>query len=81
MSIKEQVRQLWKQCFSDSDEFIELYFRMRYTDELNSYIESDGKVVAALQRLPYPMTCGERSYQLLIFLEACTIQLIEIKES
>lgn len=55
MSIKEQVRQLWKLCFTDSDEFVELYFRMRYTDELNSYIEVGGKVVAALQRLPYPM--------------------------
>lgn len=56
MSIKEQVRQLWKQCFDDSDEFIDLYFRMRYTDDINSYIEEDGKVVAALQRIPYPMT-------------------------
>lgn len=58
MSIKEQVRQLWKQCFNDSDEFIELYFRMRYTDNINSYIEEDGKVIAALQRIPYPVTCG-----------------------
>lgn len=72
MSIKEQVRQLWKQCFSDSDEFIELYFRMRYTDELNSYIESDGKVVAALQRLPYPMTCGEKVLSTSYISGACT---------
>lgn len=56
MTIKEQVRQLWKLSFTDSDEFVELYFRMRYTDERNSYVETDGRVIAALQRIPYPMT-------------------------
>lgn len=57
MSMREQVRQLWKMCFHDTDDFIELYFRMRYADEINSAIEMDGQVVAALQRIPYPMTC------------------------
>lgn len=72
MSIKEQVRQLWKLCFADSDEFIELYFRMRYTDELNSFIETGGKVVAALQRLPYPMKYGETIIPTSYISGACT---------
>ena len=52
MTIKEQVKVLWKQCFHDSDEFIDFYFQRRYTDDLNSYAEADGRVIAALQRIP-----------------------------
>lgn len=60
MSIKEQVRQLWKTCFDDDDAFIDLYFRLRYTDKINKVIEEDGKVISALQMIPYPMTfCGQ----------------------
>ena len=72
MSIKEQVRQLWKQCFNDSEAFIDLYFRMRYTDNINSYIEEDGKVVAALQRIPYPMTYGGNVLSVGYISGACT---------
>lgn len=51
---------MWKLCFDDSEEFVELYFRLRYTDEVNVAVECDGKVVSALQMLPYPMTfCGK----------------------
>lgn len=58
--MKEEVKALWKLCFDDSDEFIDLYFKMRYKDELNMAIREEGKVIAALQMLPYPMTfCGD----------------------
>ena len=30
MMIKEQVKALWKVCFDDSEEFVEMYFRLRY---------------------------------------------------
>ena len=33
--IKEQVKSLWKLCFDDSEAFIELYFRLRYNNEVN----------------------------------------------
>lgn len=60
MIIKEQVKALWKICFEDSEEFVDMYFRLRYKTEVNVAIQSGDKVISALQMLPYPMTfCGE----------------------
>lgn len=57
--IKEQVKSLWQLCFDDSEEFVEMYFRLRYNNEVNVAIESGNEVIAALQMIPYPMTfCG-----------------------
>ena len=58
MSLKEQTRQLWKQCFDDSEAFIDLYFGRRYSDAINHVRQVDGQVVAALQAVPYDMTFG-----------------------
>lgn len=60
MTTKDEVKTLWKLCFNDSDEFTDLYFKMRYKDEVNRVIREDGKIISALQMIPYPMTfCGE----------------------
>lgn len=57
--MREKVKALWKLCFDDSEEFVEMYFRLRYNNKVNIAIESGDKVIAALQMLPYPMTfCG-----------------------
>ncbi len=57
--MREKVRKLWKLCFSDSKEFVDMYFHLRYNSEVNVAIESGDEVIAALQMLPYPMTfCG-----------------------
>lgn len=51
---------MWKRCFADSDEFIDLYFSRRYSDAINMAVHEDGKIISALQMVPYPMTfCGE----------------------
>lgn len=56
----EEVKSLWKLCFDDSDEFIELYFAQKYKDEYNMSIYDGGRMISALQMLPYPMTfCNE----------------------
>lgn len=52
----EATQALWKLCFEDSKEFTELYFNLRYKDEINNAIYEDGQMVAALQMIPYPMT-------------------------
>lgn len=58
--MKEEVRKLWNLCFGDNEEFTELYFSRRYNEEVNLAIQEEGKVISALQILPYPMTfCGE----------------------
>ncbi len=57
--MREKVRKLWKLCFDDSNEFVDMYFRLRYNNDVNVAIESGDEVIAALQMLPYPMTfCG-----------------------
>ncbi len=54
--IKQQTRQLWKTCFNDSDEFLDIYFEEKYTDECNFTLRPDGCVRAAMQFLPYRAT-------------------------
>nr|MBP9507871.1 GNAT family N-acetyltransferase [Bacteroides sp.] len=57
---KKAIKALWKQCFNDSDDFIDLYFDLRYNNEVNIDLESGKDIIAAMQLLPYPMTfCGE----------------------
>lgn len=54
--MREKVKALWRLCFDDNDEFVDMYFRLRYNSEVNIAIESGDEVIAALQMLPYPMT-------------------------
>src|SRR5574344_255754 len=53
---KEETRDLWRHCFSDSEEFVELYFRRRFTEDRNQALWEGDRVVASLQRIPYSMT-------------------------
>lgn len=53
---KEQVKSLWKRCFHDSEAFVDFYFAERYNDAVSRTLYSEGKVVSALQAIPYPMT-------------------------
>ena len=54
--MREKVKKLWKLCFNDNDEFVDMYFSLRYNSEVNVAIESGDEVIAALQMLPYPIT-------------------------
>ena len=54
--MREKVKKLWKLCFNDNDEFVDMYFNLRYNSEVNVAIESGDEVIAALQMLPYPIT-------------------------
>lgn len=54
--IKQQTRDLWRTCFNDPEEFLDIYFADKYTDNKNLTVCQDGKVVAATQLLPYRMT-------------------------
>ena len=70
--MKERIKALWKLCFNDSDAFIDMYFRLRYSNEINVAIESGNEVISALQMIPYPMTfCGE-TIQTAYISGACT---------
>lgn len=49
------VRQMWKICFEDSDEFMDLYFSRKYKNSDTLLYIEDGVAVASLQMLPYDM--------------------------
>lgn len=53
---KEAIKRLWKRCFDDCDAFVDLYFELRYSEEVNIALTDGEEVIAALQTLPYPMT-------------------------
>ncbi len=53
-----ETRHLWERSFADPKTFIDLYFREKYRKERNEVIVRDGRVVSALQKLPYPLTYG-----------------------
>lgn len=58
--MREKVKNLWKLCFNDSEAFTDLYFRLRYDNDINLTIRSGEEVIAAMQLLPYPMSfCGK----------------------
>lgn len=50
------VRQMWKICFDDTDDFLDILFKYKYKNE-NTLIYFEGdKAVASLQMLPYTIT-------------------------
>lgn len=56
---KEQIRTLWQKCFDDREDFVAFYFDRVYEDVNAMSLEKEGRVVSALQMIPYTMTwCG-----------------------
>lgn len=52
--IKAQVRGLWRTCFpKDSEEFLDIYFEDRYSDDVTVTVRENARVVAATQVLPF----------------------------
>lgn len=70
--IREKVKDLWKLCFNDSEEFTEMYFHLRYNNDTNIAIQSGEAVIAALQMLPYPMTFEGKDIHTSYISGACT---------
>ena len=60
--IREKVKNLWKLCFNDSEEFTELYFRLRYNNDINIAIQSGEEVIAALQMFALSYDVRRRRY-------------------
>ena len=70
--LKKETRALWEQCFTDSEAFNDLYFSLRYTEERNRVILHEGKPIAALQLLPYPLKFGQTTLATRYISGACT---------
>ena len=70
--VRFETRHLWERSFADPKTFIDLYFREKYRKERNETIVRDGRVVSALQKLPYPLTYGGRMIPASYISGACT---------
>lgn len=53
MSKKDDVRHLWRECFKDSDEYLDMYFDRIYSDTDAMTISVDGRTVSSLLSQPY----------------------------
>ncbi|HBU45953.1 MAG TPA: GNAT family N-acetyltransferase, partial [Porphyromonadaceae bacterium] len=49
---RQQVYDMWKTVFGDSDEYMEIYFREKYRNENTLIYFESGKAVSSLQMLP-----------------------------
>ena len=73
MNKKQQVKDLWRTCFGDSEAFIDLYFDRVYQDDNTLTIERNGQIVSALQMLPYTMTYFGTEISVAYISGACTV--------
>ena len=56
-AIRQECAQLWLDTFHDPEEYVQTYFSRIYRSEDNVCIKSGGKVIAALQTIPFTMVC------------------------
>lgn len=70
--IKEDTKELWKLCFNDTEEFVDLYFNSKYKDDINMTAYDGTQLIAALQMLPYPMTYCDQIISTSYISGACT---------
>lgn len=68
----EDVRRIWKLCFSDSPEFVDFYFQRRYRETQNQARYDEEGIVCALQRIPYEMTFAGIPLPIAYVSGACT---------
>lgn len=50
-----EIKNLWKECFHDSDDYLNRFFCYNQPQESALYIEQDHHVVSSLQMLPYTL--------------------------
>ncbi|MDD4516453.1 GNAT family N-acetyltransferase [Massilibacteroides sp.] len=57
---RQGTEELWRVCFGDTEEFIRLFFDNVYQNDSTLVIEKQGRIVAALQLLPYTMLLEDK---------------------
>ncbi len=71
--MKQEVMDLWRLCFEDTEEFIRFYFSKKYKEENTLvYRDKQGDVIAALQMPLYPITFAGTLVQAGYISGACT---------
>jgi predicted acetyltransferase len=67
------IRQMWKDCFDDTDKFVNFYFEKKYTHENTLVYFEENKPVASLQMLPYTITFYGAEIPVSYFSGLCTL--------
>jgi predicted acetyltransferase len=70
---REAVRAMWKTCFGDPDDYMDIYFRHKYRDEQTLVYFDEGRAVASLQMLPYSFTFHGSKIPVLYLSGVCTL--------
>lgn len=70
---KEEVMKLWRHCFDDSEDFVQLYFRDKYEDENALVYTENGKALSACLMLPYSLKWLDRLWGASYISGACTL--------
>lgn len=73
MDKKQQLIDLWRASFDDDEAFISLFFDRVYDKEHVLTIEKEGRIVSALQMLPYTMTYYGTEISVCYVYAACTL--------
>lgn len=65
--------EMWRLCFDDSEEFIQLFFDRIYQEENALTIEVNGQIVSSLHIIPYQMTFCDDIASVAYIAGACTL--------
>jgi len=72
MNKKQKLIELWRLCFEDTEDFIQLFFDRIYKGENALIIEVDGEIVSALHMIPYTMGFCNSELTVSYIAGACT---------
>ena len=70
---REEMLSLWQTTFQDSDEFADMFFSRVYKPENALVIKQDGKIVSALQMIPYEIKNGDEIIPSAYICGVCTL--------
>ena len=70
---RQQVYDMWKTVFGDSDEYMEIYFREKYRNENTLIYFESGKAVSSLQMLPFDFSFHGSEIPVAYFSGLCTL--------
>jgi predicted acetyltransferase len=69
---KYEVAALWKDIFSDSDDFIDLFFTRVYKPENTLIIKQNDRIVSSLQIIPKELKTGDKTIPAAYICGVCT---------
>lgn len=58
----DEIKQLWKYCFRDSEEFFQYYFKHKFSKENTIVVIDEGRVMSSVQLNPYKIFIRNQSF-------------------